>query len=451
MGERDLVNQFRQIESSFNDRLFQKERAFGVVPAAWLLTPTDRESQYLRFERMVRNTPLDSIRAANGATIWLKIEAENPSESHYDRATPVVLKKLEQEGFLKPGDTILEGTSGSAGRSFAYFCHRLGFKLKMIVPHIDEFPDIRKKPIEDLGAEVIHADEKGGIAKVIQKFRRMVVGFKIAGYEREELILEGKPVIILRKGGETIVAPNHAEIDITPRAFSVIGSEVLAQLPSGAVIDLFVSTLGNGSTLKGISEVLRSAHPNLAVIGIETQHAPTNAIRRIREELVTSGGFIESDFNPRKPNLSAEARLRQRFEELYGFRMPERNEMTYHDSFGASTSGYEPPFIEVDKLAGIVLVGNEWRDYKRRYNTYAWLIGHSENYIGNTTAENLYVAHQLARLRGFKGRNILVINYDKGDQYSDWPPALRTYTYPIQGSEPQEEIPYSVKTFSIAA
>lgn len=228
----------------------------------------------------------------------------------------------------------------------------------------------------------------------------------------------------------SVVAPNHSEIIITPNTFRTIADEVIAQLPEGSKIDTFISTLGNGSTLKGISEGLRAAYGNVQVIGVEHKNSPTNSIRKLREEL-------------------GEERMREEFQRMYGFRMPERGEMTYHDSFGASTPGMEPPFVEVGKLDGIVLVADEWRDFKRRMNTYAWLNGNPTNLIGNTTAENLYVAIKFAELPGWNGQNILVINYDKADQYQDWPPEIRTYKYPI-GRPQSDKVPYSIRTLKAA-
>lgn len=418
-------------EAGMMSRLAIREQVAGIVPADQLKTPDDRMRQYARLEQMIGNTPLDSWHLYDtGATIWIKREAQNPSESHYDRVSVTVLKRLETEGFIKPGDRILEGTSGSAGRSFAWACSRLGYKLDMIVPHADEFPAQRSRDMEALGANLIHADERGGIGKVTRQFKIEMIKLRRAGYEDEQYKLEGKPIIIFRKENETIVAPNHSEIIITPNAFRSIADEIISQLPEGVRIDTFISTLGNGSTLKGISERLRVAYGNLQVFGIEHRNSPTNAIRKLRDEIGEEG-------------------MRNEFERLYGFKMPEKGEMTYHDSFGASTPGYEPPFVETDKLDGIVLVDQEWRDFKRRVNTYAWLGGNPKNLIGNTTAENLYAALMLAQCPSWTGKNILVIHYDKADQYADWPPQLKASEHPVKKPKP-DVVPYSISTFRAA-
>lgn len=413
--------------TSMLERLASRELSFGVVPADQLFTQADRQAQYARFEQMVGRTPLLNFHQSHITTgnnnIWVKVESENPTESHYDRASLAILKRLESEGFIKPGDTILEGTSGSAGRSFAYFCNRLGFKLNMIVPHKDEFPQERVRDIETLGANIIHADERGGVAKVIRKVQRTLVELKRDGWEREAYQLEGKPVFIFRKDNEVICAPNHSEIIITPQAFGGIGQEIV---DAGVRIDTFIGTLGNGATMKGISEALRSAYGDVTVIGTENAASPTNAIRKLRAQY-------------------GEDLLRAKFLEMYGFKMPEKGELTYHDSFGASTPGYEPIFVETDNIDDIILVKNEWRDFKRRQNTIAWLNKNHVTMIGNTSAENLYIAYMLTEPGGWTDKNILVIFYDKGDQYPDWPPERKTYVYPINERPKPDEVPYAVR------
>lgn len=426
-------------ETTLIKRLEAREKQFGIVPADQLVTPEDRADQYARLEKMVGHTPLESLYPRNGNKIWIKNESENPTECHYDRASVAVLKTLEGKGFIKPGDTLLEGTSGSAGRSFAYFCSRLGFKLDMIVPQ--ELPPERGRDMLTFGTNLIRADKPGGMGPVIEKFRRTLVGFRRNGYKEEEgeqFSLEGKPVIIFEKGDHVVCAPNHSEIPITPRSFGQIAKEVLEQLPPGIQIDAFIGTLGNGATIKGISEVLKEKFPDLKIIGTEDYRSPTNAVRKLELEF------------PDNPEM-----VRQKFKEKYGVKMPDPKDFTYHDSFGASTpSSYKPAFIELDKIDEIVLMGDEWRDLKRRKNTYAVLLNNVPNAIGNTSAENRYLASVLALYGGLRNKNILVMTYDKGDQYADWPPAQRTYARPQPirfldaQQEPKDKLPLGFEAAS---
>lgn len=412
VGQALLHEGLMQIES-LQAGIAKREARFGVVSAEKLKTSDDRDRQYAALEAMMEPTPL-RILPMGKSTILVKQEALNPTGSHYDRATIAVLKRLEKEGFLKPGDTILEGTSGSAGRSFAYYCNRLGFNLDMIVPHPDEIPEERLRDMRDLGANVIHAAEKGGMKQVIRDFRKRLIGLKKDGWVRHDFNLEGKPVLIYEKEGKRIVAPNHSEISITPDAFANIAREAVSQLPKGMQIDTFIGTLGNGATMKGITDALSEIYgrENLTIIGTEYKSSPTNAIRALRARY----GILGEDF------------VRLAFYQKYGYTMPKANEMTYHDSFGSSTPGYEPPFVDVHNIDEIIVLGDEWREFKRRQNINATMQGNKANLLGNTSAENQFVAIQLAELR--HERTMLVIQYDDATLYPDFPPVLIPHTYP---------------------
>src|SRR3989338_6233791 len=78
----------------------------------------DRDGQFKALENMVGMTPLLRFDQPNGGTVWAKAESANPSECHYDRVALATFSTLEKTGIIKPGDTLIEGTSGSAGRSF---------------------------------------------------------------------------------------------------------------------------------------------------------------------------------------------------------------------------------------------------------------------------------------------------------------------------------------------
>ncbi len=430
--------------SSFLERLAEREQRFGIVPLPPTASKKDRLAQLDKLESHMEPTPLEIFRADHGSTIWAARVSDNPwSESHYDRATLPVLRTLIEQDLLPSGATILEGTSGSAGRSFASIGRYLGHPVTMLVPNEREFPEARMRDIAALGTNVVRVVNNGGIGEVVRQYGTELSRLKVVeGYDRRKVNLEGMPVYTFRKGDHVIVAPNHSDIIITPNAFGSIGQDVLNQLPSGVTIDTFIATLGNGSTVKGISEVLnRAQNSRVTVIGTETRKSPTTAIRKTRETLIAEGQYLKEAFkryNKKADEPEAHAALADKFIREYGIKMPEEGEQSYHDSFGSSTPGYEPRFIEPENIDHIVLMGDEWRNYKRRVNTYA-IIGNNEmNSIGNTSAENLYTAIMFGHLDLIGGRNILVLLYDKGDQYEDWPPEKKEYTYPLPLPAPSE-------------
>jgi len=388
--------------SPFQVRLAEREAQHNIVSADQLVTPQDRTAQYFRFHQMVGGTPLLRLPLDNGGTAWAKFEMDSPTENHYDRASLAMFELLEGKGLIKPGDTILEGTSGSAGRSVAYFARRLGFNLQMLVPQ--EMDPVRRMEIEAQGATVLTAKEPGGIGSVVKEYGERIMGFIDEGYDRVRFREDGAKVNIFNKDGEVVCASNHSESLFTPKAFGQIAREVAIQLPYGVRIDTYLGTLGNGSSMKGISEELRRIYGEVKTIGVETLVAPVHALRKYGPEW---------------------------FQERYGFvPAPEIDGVTQvHDVPGESVWGYVPPFIELNQIDEIRIPDDaSWRELQKEYNDVAWKAHHSTNYIGRTSAQNLYLAEQVAEES--PGRNILIVFFDRADQYSDWPPKSYRTPYP---------------------
>ncbi len=352
----------------------------------------DRAKLYASLEQVIGLTPLIKFDAPNGSTIWAKVESENPSESHYDRAALATLKTLETADLIKPGDTLIEGTSGSAGRSFAYMCNRLGYNLKILVP--SEIPRARLRDMEKFGATLIDVGS-GGIKRVIDRHWELLQEYNksVPRKNRKSFKLPGgKAAYVFEKDGQRVCFSNHGESLLTPQAFNAIGFEALAQLPEGVSLDYFIGILGNGSTIKGISEILKSRFQNLQIIGIEELACPTHYVRKYGED---------------------------QFEKVYG-RKPI---YSTHELYGASVpmQEYKPPFIELDNIDEIRLVSNyQYRTVKRDYNRSYENDWEIPMQIGNTSAACLSNARQLATEK--PGSNVFILFYDKADQYSDWRP-----------------------------
>lgn len=391
--------------SEFQQRLASREQKTGIVPASSLLTSEDRARQYAIFYQMVGGTPLLRI-PFEDSTIWAKFEMDSPTENHYDRANLAMLGLLEKEGVIEPGNTILEGTSGSAGRSLAYFCNRLGFNLDMLVPQ--EIDRVRKAEIEALGANVITASQPGGIGSVVREYGERQVDLVKQGFKRSKFTKDGAKVNTYTKDGLVVCASNHAESLFTPRAMGDIAREAALQVSYGVRFDTYIGTLGNGSSMKGISEALREIYGDVRTIGTEDLTAPVHALAKYGEQwFMDNFGFVPS----------AEGK---------------DGKTKVHDVPGVSVWGYKPPFVELDNIDEIRIPDDtSWRELQRKYNEVAWQAHHDSNYIGRTSAQNLWIAQQVAEES--PGRNILIVFFDRADQYTDWPPkTYRASTPPFQ-------------------
>lgn len=363
------------------------------LPSYW---PLSRKEQFNRLEQQVGLTPLLHFDAPNDGNIWAKVESVNPTECHYDRATLATFRLLEEAGFIIPGDIIVEGTSGSAGRSFARYAQVLGYKARILVPH--EMYVKQKSRIRDIeyhGAEVIDTGE-GGIRTVVRATQRQISQYRRnPDYTQRTFDMgDGQSAFLFEGNGERIVFSNHADSPITPEVFGQIGYETLQQFPNEVVPYAFVGALGNGSTIRGISEALKTRFPDVRVVGTEDFDSPTHYVRKY----------------PKGHPLS--------FESVYG------HEPTFkvHNTPGASVKGYIPHFLKgLDHIDEIRLVKEaEYQPIKRAYNVQFPDDKDIPHQIGNTSALNLLVARQIAA-EG-TNRNIVIVFYDSADKYDDWQP-----------------------------
>ena len=176
----------RFVQTTFQGRLQARETICQIRPADDLKTPQDREEQYEKLRKMIGKTPLLRVYdVPKGSRIFAKVESQNPSESHYDRAYLLLLNKLESDGVIQPGDELLENTSGSAGSSFAWLCNRLGYKARIIVP--PELPQARIQEMVNFGA-TLEVSESGYMKSASRALRGKLVDYRKQGYQIEEHI-----------------------------------------------------------------------------------------------------------------------------------------------------------------------------------------------------------------------------------------------------------------------
>ena len=175
-------------------------------------------------------------------TIYAKIEAFNPASSVKDRLAVAIILDAEQRGTLKPGQTVIEATSGNTGIALAMVCAAKGYPFVAVMS--DSFSIERRKLMRAFGAKVIlsPAAERG------------------SGMVKKAEELAKKHGWFLARQFENPANPAYHR--------STTGPEILQDF-AGQRLDYFVTGWGTGGTLTGVGEVLKLARPGIKVIASE--------------------------------------------------------------------------------------------------------------------------------------------------------------------------------------
>jgi cysteine synthase A len=197
----------------------------------------------------IGNTPVVRINrlAPAGTTIYVKCEAFNPMSSVKDRLAIAVITDAERRGALKPGQTVIEPTSGNTGIALAMVCAVKGYPFVAIMS--DSFSVERRKLMKGLGAKVIlhPAAERGsGMVKRAEELAKKYGWF----------------------------LPQQFENPANPEYHrNTTGPEILRDF-AGKRLDYFVSGIGTGGTLTGAGEILKLARPSIRIVFTEPEGAP---------------------------------------------------------------------------------------------------------------------------------------------------------------------------------
>lgn len=196
----------------------------------------------------IGNTPIVRISrlAPKGVELYAKVEAFNPLGSVKDRLALGVIEAAERDGSLKPGQTVVEATSGNTGIGLAMVCARKGYPLVIVMA--ESFSVERRKLMRYLGARVVltPASEKG--TGMVEKARELAEAhgwFWTRQFENE---------------ANADVHSNTTAREIL-RDFGAMGP------------DYFVTGAGTGGTLKGVARVLRAESPMTRIIVAEPENA----------------------------------------------------------------------------------------------------------------------------------------------------------------------------------
>lgn len=208
------------------------------------------------------NTPLvglPRLSPSKDVRIWAKLEDRNPTGSIKDRAALYMIAAAEAEGRIRPGDTILEPTSGNTGISLAMAAKLKGYRLICVMPENTSIE--RRQLLAMYGAEIISSPAAGGSNQAVAMAK--------------ELAADHPDWVMLYQYGNPANAQAHYE---------TTGPEILRDLPT---ITHFVAGLGTTGTLMGTGRFLREKVPDIQVIAAEPRYGElVYGLRNIDEGFV---------------------------------------------------------------------------------------------------------------------------------------------------------------------
>ncbi len=196
----------------------------------------------------IGNTPLvklENITKGLKANIYAKLEFMNPGGSVKDRIAKYMIEKAEKEGRIKPGDTILENSSGNTAMGLAIVCLQKGYKLKIVLR--DTTSEEKLKMLEILGVDIIKVD-----ASLPPEDPNSYNNFA------ENLAKENH---------DWYYIDQHNNLDNNEAHYVTTGPEIWEQ--TNGQIDYLIAGVGTGGTLIGAGSYLKEKNPNIKLIGID--------------------------------------------------------------------------------------------------------------------------------------------------------------------------------------
>ncbi|PYF78611.1 cysteine synthase B [Marinomonas alcarazii] len=220
--------------------------------------------QYPSIESLIGHTPLVRLQRINpnpSNTILLKLEGQNPAGSVKDRPALNMILQAELRGDIKPGDSLIEATSGNTGIALAMAAAIKGYKMHLIMP--DNMSQERKSAMTAYGA-ILHLVTKE------------------EGMERARDLAQE-----MQDEGVGIVLNQFANQDNPNAHYLTTGPEIWQQT-QGAVTH-FVSSMGTTGTIMGVSHYLKEQNKDIQIVGLQPQDGSSiPGIRRWPKEYLPS-------------------------------------------------------------------------------------------------------------------------------------------------------------------
>ena len=217
-------------------------------------------SEYKTLDDLVGNTPLVRLKRLPGDTtntILAKLEGDNPAGSVKDRPALSMILRAEQTGRIKPGDTLIEATSGNTGIALAMVAAMRGYRMVLVMP--EHLSVERRQTMAAYGAKFVLTSADGGMETARDTADAM------------------------EARGEGVILDQFANPDNPVAHYEGTGPEIWRD--TDGRVTHFVSSMGTTGTIMGVSRYLKEQNPSIRIIGCQpTSGSQIPGIRKWPEE-----------------------------------------------------------------------------------------------------------------------------------------------------------------------
>ena len=203
---------------------------------------------YLTLEDAIGKTPLVALQRIGAAdnkkrnnVILGKLEGNNPAGSVKDRPALSMIKRAEERGEIKPGDTLIEATSGNTGIALAMAAAIKGYRMVLIMP--EDLSVERAQTMKAFGAELVLTPKSGGM-----EYARDLA---------DQMVVQGKGRVL-----DQFANPDNPRIH-----YETTGPEIWAD--TRGKVTHFVSAMGTTGTITGVSRFLKEKNPGVQIVGAQ--------------------------------------------------------------------------------------------------------------------------------------------------------------------------------------